>query len=144
MRPARWLVLCALLLVGPTGCITWFTDPMGRRAAFDSTQRQYTNALRWGEIEKASAFVDPELREALLAQQPLFETMRITDYSIGEVDYQGDRARVTVTYQGYSLDSFVERKIREDQSWHREGRSNHWLVRSDVEVFAKGFGEARR
>jgi hypothetical protein len=142
MRAVRW-VLCALLLAGPTGCITWFTDPMGHRAAFDSIQRQYTQALRWGEIDKASAFVDPELREAFLAAQPAFETMRITDFSIGEVDYQDDRARVTVTYQGYSLESFVERKIREDQVWRREG-TNRWLVRSDVTAFAREFGEAPR
>ena len=144
MRSVRWLVLCTLLLTGPTGCITWFTDPMGRHAAFDDTQRQYTNSLRWGEIAKASAFVDPALREAFLAQEPAFESMRITDYSIGEVEYQDDSAKVTVTYQGYSLVSFVERKIREDQSWYRESGSNRWLVRSDVEAFAKVFGEARR
>ncbi len=144
MRPAKWLVLCVLLLAGPSGCITWFTDPMGRKAAFDDTQRQYTNYLRWGEIEKASTFVDPTLREAFVAQAPVFETMRITDYSIGEVEYLDDSATVTVTYQGYSLESFVERKIREDQSWYREEGSNRWLVRSDVGAFAKVFGAARR
>jgi hypothetical protein len=144
MRSAGWLVLSALLLAGPTGCITWVTDPMGRHAAFDDTQRQYTNSLRWGELEKASAFVDPALREAFLAQQPVFETMRITDFTIGEIEYQDDSAQVTVTYQGYSLESFVERKIREDQRWYREAGTNRWLVRSDVETFARVFGEARR
>jgi hypothetical protein len=144
MRSVRWLALCALLLVGPTGCITWFIDPMGRKAAFDDTQRQYTQALRWGQLEKASAFVDPELREAFLAQRPYFEAMRITDFSIGQVDYHPDSAKVTVTYQGYSLESFVEREVREEQSWRREGGSNSWRVRTDVTAFAKGFGEARR
>jgi hypothetical protein len=143
MRSARWLVLSVLLLVGPTGCITWFTDPMGHRAAFDVIQRQYTQALRWGEIEKASSFVDPALRESFLSKESLFESLRITDFSIGEVDYRGDRAQVTVSYDGYSLDSFVERKIREQQSWYREG-GNRWLVRSDLEVFSKELGAARR
>ena len=142
MRTTRGLLLCLLLLVGPTGCITWFIDPMGYRAAFDVIQRQYTQAIRWGEIERASTYVEPSLREAFLAQQPAFENLRITDFTIGEVDYRNDAAQVTVSYEGYSLDSFVERKIREEQRWHREG--SNWVVRTDVTAFTKGSGEARR
>jgi len=140
MRTWGWLLLCALL-AGPAGCIT---DPMGYRVSFDDTQRQYTQYLCWGEIEKASSFVDPELREAFLEQAPVFETMRITDFEIGQVEYEGVSAKVSVTYQGYSLESFIERKIREDQTWHREEGTTRWLVRSDVGAFAKVFGDARR
>jgi len=144
MRPARLLLLCALLLAGPSGCITWFTDPMGHRAAFDDTQRQYTQYLRWGRIEKASSFVDPELREAFLKQAPAFEVLHITDFELGEVEYLGESATVTVTYAGYALDTFVERQIREQQQWYREGASNRWRVRSDIAVFAQAFEGARR
>jgi len=144
MRPVRLLLLCALLLAGPSGCITWFTDPMGYHAAFDDMQRQYTNYLRWGQIEKASSFVDPELREAFLKQAPAFEGLRITDYEVGEIEYLGDNATVTVTYAGYALDTFIERKIREQQKWFREGHSNRWRVRSDVSVFAQALEGARR
>ena len=38
------------------------------------------------------------------------------------MDYQSEHAKVTVTYHGYSLDSFVERKIHEEQTWRRESR----------------------
>ena len=141
MRTLRGLALCAVLLAGPTGCITWFTDPMGYKAAFDQTQRQYTQYLRWGELGKASAFVDPSLREAFLKQAPAFESMRITDFEIGEVAYTSESATVTVTYQGYSLDTFVERKIREDQNWHRQGSG--WLVRSDIGGFSQVLGDAQ-
>ena len=144
MRSARWLLLCVLLLAGPTGCITWFTDPMGYHAAFDRIQRQYTNYLRWGQVEKASSFVDPTLRAAYLKQAPAFEALRITDYEIGEIEYLSDRASVTVTYSGYSLETFVERKVREEQQWYREGNSLDWRVRSDIAVFAKSFEGAQR
>jgi hypothetical protein len=144
MRRVRLLLLCALLFAGPSGCITWFTDPMGYHAAFDDTQRQYTNYLRWGQLEKASGFVDPALREAFLKQAPAFEGLRITDFERGEVDYLGDHATVTVTYAGYALDTFVERKIREDQQWYRESGSSRWRVRSDVAVFAKASEGALR
>jgi hypothetical protein len=141
MRPARVLALFAVLLAGPAGCVT---DPLGRHTAFNDTQRQYTQALRWGEIEKASSFVDPALREQFLAHAPAFQALRITDFAIGEVDYRDDSATVTVTYDGYSLDSFVERKIREEQAWYREDGSNRWRVRSDVAVFAEAAGAASR
>jgi hypothetical protein len=144
MRTASLLGLCVLLLSGATGCVSWFVDPLGRQTAFGDTQRQYTQYLRWGEIEKASAFVDPELREAFLAQAPAFREIRITDFAIGEVDYHDDSATVTVTYQSYSLETFVEGSIREEQSWYREGRSNRWRVRSDPKVFAEAAGIAAR
>lgn len=144
MRTARLLLLCTLLLAGPSGCITWFTDPMGYKAAFDRTQRQYTNYLRWGQVEKASSFVDPELREAYLKYVPAFESLRITDYEIGEIEYLDDHASVTVTYAGYSLESFVERKVREKQQWYREDSTSGWRVRSDISVFAQSIEGAQR
>jgi hypothetical protein len=137
-------VLCAALLAGTSGCITSFTDPMGHHTAFNDTQRQYTQYVRWGEFEKASAFVDPALRARFLEHAPAFESMRITDFAIGEVDYRDDSAKVTVTYDGYSLDSLVEHKIREEQDWYREKSSNRWRVRSDAAVFANAVGAARR
>ncbi len=144
MRPAKLLILCALLLAGPSGCITWFTDPMGWHASFDDTQRQYTQCLRWGQVEKASSFVDPELRAAFLTQAPAFDAMRITDFELGEIDYQNNLATVTVTYAGYSLETFIERKIREQQEWYREDGTNRWRVRSDVAVFGQAFEKAQR
>jgi hypothetical protein len=144
MRPAKLLLVCALLLVGPSGCMTWFTDPMGYHATFDRQQRQYTNYLRWGEVEKASNFVDPKQREAFLKQVPIFERMRITDYDIGEVDYLDDHATVTVTYAGYSLDTFVEHKIRENQQWYREDATGGWHVRSDMAALTQSLEGAQR
>ena len=64
-------------------------------------------------------------------------------YEIGEVEYLDDHASVTVTYAGYALDTFVERKIREDQQWYRDD-SSRWRVRSDVAVFGQALEGARR
>ena len=50
---------------------------------------------------------------------------------------------VTVTYDGYSYTNALERRIREHQSWYREGGQN-WLVRTDITVFADALGQAPR
>jgi len=144
MRSAKLLLPCVLLLLGASGCVTWFTDPMGYKADFDRTQRQYTNYLRWGEIERAGRFVDPEQRDAFMRLAPAFATMRITDYEIGEISYESDHASVTVTYAGYSLDTFVEHTIREDQQWYRKDSTSGWKVRSDIAPIARSGQEGAR
>jgi hypothetical protein len=139
-------VWCALLLLlgSAAGCVQMFADPLGREFSFNDSQRQYTNYLRWGEIEKASTFVDPALRQDFLSQAPVFEGLRITDYEIGAIDYTGDIANVTVTYAGYTLANAVEHRIREKQTWYREDNSNTWRVRSDIAVFGEAFGTKKQ
>jgi hypothetical protein len=139
----RLLFVC-LLGLAPSGCITWFTDPMGHHAAFKDTQRQYTNYVRWGEIEKASGFVDPALQAAFLERAPVFKGVRVTEYEVGDVKYEGDAATVPVTYRVYGLSTLVEQTIREEQSWYRENLSNTWRLRSDGEVFARALAPVQR
>ena len=68
-------------------------------------------------------------------------------FEIGELDFaEGglDVASVTVNYQGYSLSSFVETPIREEQEWHRQGRSNVWLVRPQIQGIVSAFTDVKR
>ena len=133
------LRVCALGLVSAgllSGCLT---DPMGWRQAFKDSQLRYTQLVRWGEIDKAAKFVDPELREEFRAQGPAFEKIRITDYEIEEITPGGleDEATVEVTYHGYSLETLTEKTIREEQEWYRE--SSNWRVRPQIGVIVKAF-----
>ncbi len=134
MRRARSLIgLVGAGLLG-AACAATFADPLGRENSLEETQRQYTQLVRWGEIEKASAFVEQDGRAALLAHGPRLETIRITDYETGSIEYQsGDEATVTVTYRAYSLATALEKEINEKQAWSRApGLKNVWLVRSEL------------
>lgn len=135
--------LLALALLGGAGCPAMFTDPLGRHEALRMTQREYTNFMRWGEIERASELVDPELREEFLTYLPAFERIRITDYEIGKLSYAEEDgvANVTVTYRGYSLASFTEESIRESQQWYREGSGRTWRVRPEIAGIADALGD---
>ena len=140
-------LLVPLVLLCVSGCLSVVIDPMGRQRALAETQRSYTKLIRWGNFEKASELVDPTVREEFLACLPALKQIRITDFEIGELDFaEGglDVASVTVNYQGYSLSSFVETPIREEQEWHRQGRSNVWLVRPQIQGIVSAFTDVKR
>lgn len=119
--------LLALLTV--SGCAA-FGDPMGRERALEGAQLRYTQHVRWGDFDAAAEFVDPAMREDFLGQAPAFDGIRITEYDIGRIEYEGNResATVRVTYHGYSLSTAQEWRIDEEQHWVRPGRDNTWWV----------------
>src|SRR5262245_47508034 len=132
-RTLSLLGLVGAAILG-AACAATFADPLGRENSLEDAQRQYTQLVRWGEIEKASAFVEEDGRAALLAHGPRLETIRITDYETGNIEYQSsDEATVTVTYRAYSLATVLEKEISEKQAWSRTpGLANVWRVRSEL------------
>lgn len=130
MNPMRGLA-AALLCLALAGCISP-TDPLGREEALETAQKKYTELIRWGDVTRAGAYVDPEQRERFVALADTAANLRITDFEIGEIEFDHDSARVLVTYSGYSVTEFVERSAREEQNWYREGMDNNWLVRTDL------------
>jgi hypothetical protein len=138
----RLLVLLALLAAAG-GCAA-FGDPMGREYALENAQLRYTQHVRWGELDAASEFVDPSLRVEFMRQAPTFESIRITDYEIGRIDYADDResATVHVTYHAYSLASAQEQRIEEEQRWVRPS-GNTWWVKPELAGLLQPFSVQR-
>jgi hypothetical protein len=138
-----WIAMAGL---GLAACVSP-SDPWEHREALVQSQRRYTEAIRWGDLEKASRYVDPELREAFLALSSTFETVRITDYEIGEPDLEPEklaRAEVDVTYHGFVMPHYIERRVTEQQVWYRdEGMGNEWRVRPELAAILDGMGARR-
>jgi hypothetical protein len=131
MRGAVARVWIAVLV--SAGCAA--TDPLGRIDALEIAQKQYTDMVRWGNVEQAQKFVDPALRAEFVQLAAAFEALRITEAEIGEFEHEADASRVTVTYRGYALANLVERQAREEQEWYREdGLANVWHVRPGLEA----------
>ena len=123
------------------GCLgTLASDPMGRKYSLENAQRQYTEAIRWGQFEKAGAFVSPEVREEFHTFSGAFERIRITDYEVGRIilDEEKKNATVQVTYRGYRNGAFVEKPLREVQEWYREN-GNEWWVRPQMSSLVDPF-----
>ena len=145
MRRRLTLLLVVLPLVFSSGCIALFNDPMGRKAAFARSQRDYTKLIRWSDIEGAVYFVHPEMREQFLSFSDEFDGIRVTDFEIGDVTF-GEReetATVRVTYHAYSMVSMLEKEIKETQEWERPGKNNRWVVRPKLEGLVEQVAELR-
>ncbi len=126
--------LVALIFITNAGCINMLADPLGRRSALKEVQLKYTQAISWGNIEKASEFVDPDLREEFLGLLDAFEKIRVTDYDIGSIRYESsDLAKVTVTYHAYTVGTYLDRSMREKQVWRRVGIGTQWWVEPQLE-----------
>ena len=125
----------ALVIIAAIGCAGTFSNPSGKQNSLEKSQRRYTELVRWGEIERASAFVDPELQDEFLDYAAAIQGIRFTDFESGIPRFAdgNDSASVTVIYHAYSLSTLVEKRVREKQEWFREGGpANLWRVRPDL------------
>ncbi len=129
----RWLVLMAALALGP-GCTFWSVAETD--GTFEDSLRTYTKLVRWGELERASLFVEPDMRAEFLALKDNMERLHFTDFDIGPPHFrqENDHAHVTVTYTVYDERTLIERKLTEIQRWNRAGRRT-WNVEPDLGIF---------
>lgn len=133
-------LLVGLLIALPlatSGCVVphlieMFKDPYGRHDSLVRVQREYTNALRWGQPDIAAQFVHPDLREEFMTHRQKFKEIRVTDYEVSKVTWGAEKATafLVVTYHAYSMQTMVEKEIRETQHWMRlSPKLNDWVVK---------------
>jgi len=155
------LAVAALLGFGwfaTLGCAGSMFDFTGNEKALEEAQSRYTELMRWGEIEGASAFVDPALATEFLVTAERFKHIRFTEFKSGPLRFGEDSktatvnvvyhtysiATVNVVYHTYSIKTFVEKKFREHQQWYREeSAGNSWRVRSDLAAIASELSDSR-
>ncbi len=135
------VLLAALVAVG-TACVFDPTDPLGRYDSLKRSHRRYTQLVRWGQIEKAIQFVEPEQRDEFLAVAEAFGDVRVTDYEVRdfELDEGSRSATIRVTYSAYLPWSPVEKQFHEIQRWNRKSGSV-WRVRPELATFRAMLGE---
>ena len=118
-----------------------------KESALEDSQRKYTELVRWGEIESASAYVDPEMSEAFIDAAAHFKDIRFTDFESGPLQFgeESETATVSVVYHAYSTRTLVEKRFVEHQLWYREVDSeNIWRVRPNLDSVAKKLNGARK
>ena len=132
----------ALTLANCAAVRSW--DLMDRRGDFETSQREYTQSIRWGAYDKARQFVAGDAVERWDASRPLLANVRFTEYAMRSNDFNIDKmiATVHVTYNGYKVNTLVERTVEETQEWSRDPVSGQWQVRPDLTVLSAGINGA--
>jgi hypothetical protein len=126
------------------GCAA-LTDPMQHEDIFREKQRKFSQFVRWGNLQAATAFIVADQREEFLALAPQLTDVRFTDYETLQVDLNDamTEAKVDVLFTGYRLSSPVSRPMLMKQIWTRTG-TNDWEVRVELEPMRKALGIASK
>jgi hypothetical protein len=146
LEPRRLgVVMLGLFLTSLAGCALSLKDPFNDRGMLKETQKEFSQYLRWGAIEKASMFVVADQRAEFERLTPHLSELRITDYEMIRSEQVSEtEASLAVRYRGYSMASPVERTIIIDQTWTLDPESNHWMVRLEVSRLRRALGLAAR
>lgn len=126
--------LSFLLLLVCAGCGEM--SPHSKLDMLNTTLNAYANALRWGDFEQATKYVDPET----LAKHPLseldkerYKQVRVASYnerpyvSVGENEIQQ-----IVEIGILNINTQTERTIVDTQLWRMEEKTKHWRLISGL------------
>lgn len=153
----RRALILAVLMPFVVSCGATLADPTGKKNSLESTQRRYTELIRWGDLERAVRFVDPELQGEFMRQASSFNKIRISDFEIVEIGWDAtfhpgadvepgpeqiqpedpederEHVIVTVNYSGFSEVTFLQTEFKERQEWYNNGGplGNSWRVRPE-------------
>ena len=123
-------ILCAL-----TGCDSSMVHESEGRA-LEKTLFAYGNALRWGDIQQALPFVDPELLKAHpLSELDMqrYKQVRIVSYiEQNPVPVGPHEVRQVVKMSLLNVNTQMERDIVDNQLWRYDEATRHWHIVSGL------------
>jgi hypothetical protein len=143
MALARALLIAAVALSGPSGCLLpILASELPTRANRTEDVREaaddYIHALRWGLLDAAAQAVTEERRGAFIEHFTGYtRPLKFTSAEIERVDLGRSRmtADVWVSFEFYQPPSLQERRVFEHQVWRYKPSRRSWEVEPDLAVF---------
>ena len=131
----RWILLLAAMLLG-AGC---GSRDKADTKLLDETLRQYASTVRWGDIELALAFVDPEVLEADPVEPFELERIRqlqVAGYRERPYAFVGDlRVRQVVQIELVNKHTQEVRSTVDVQEWRFDPEAKRWWLMSGLPRF---------
>jgi hypothetical protein len=134
----RSILLLGLVLLA--GCSSMTHQSEGR--ALEVTLYAYANAIRWGDIQQALPFVDPEtLKKHPLTELDLqrYKQVRFVSYiEQNPVPVGPHEIRQVVKISLLNVNTQTERDIVDNQLWRYDETSKHWHIVSGLPDITQG------
>ncbi|MFZ2235169.1 MAG: hypothetical protein WBP11_09720 [Dokdonella sp.] len=113
------------------------SDPTrGKAKALDDALRGYASTVRWGDIEQAESFVDPEYRTAhplTSIERSRFHQVRVSGYNEQPIQRTGeDEVRQNVEIVLINENTQGVRNVIDRQTWRYDAKANRWWLSSGL------------
>jgi len=131
MRRTLSFFACTSLLF-LAGCAT-----QSRTDTLTTTLTAYASAMRWGDFQSATIFLDPKI----LADHPpsaldlaRYKQVRVSEYDAGSgpVPDGENQVKQVVHINLINLNTQSERTIVDHQTWHYDTTNKHWWLTSGL------------
>lgn len=110
--------------------------PQTEEFLLDETLNHYAGVVRWGNIEEAAAFVDPEtLKAHPLTQIDIdrFHQLRVSSYNEGSLHHVGEHeVHQTVEIELVNNNTQSARSIIDNQVWRYDPKVKRWWLMSGL------------
>jgi len=117
-----------------------FWIPSEARKRLDDAAFRYNNALRFGNLDMAVGFVEPEQRASFLEMfaDTGSSPIRFTEVDVGAISLgpESDRASVELSVRYYRLPSLREVQFSQRQRWRYDPKAAQWFVEPELERYA--------
>jgi hypothetical protein len=102
---------------------------------FDYFVHGFVRAVRWGQFEKARAYMAPG---ADAPEPSALKGVKVSDASLGPAKLSEDGTRITcpVTFRYYRTDTMVERTQTVEQVWRYDAETRSWALESGFPTFS--------
>lgn len=126
--PTRALALLAVLALA--ACASTRPD----QRALDKALYDYSGAIRWGELDAAMLFLDPDASEPISAlERERFNQVQVAGYYVrGREVLAKDRIRQVVELRLVNRHTQVERSVVDHQTWRWDAEDKRWWLTSGL------------
>ena len=130
--PRHALARAALLVAVAVSCVAGCGAAQRDTEPLDEAVRLYNDGLRWQRFDEAASRLPASRRDDFLDERDqLHDDLRISDYEVIRVRYDGKqrRAKVQVKYTWYLESRGVVHETHAVQTWHRG--EEIWVLRGE-------------